>query len=74
MENYEDEELQLVFEDVSEFIQKSSYQYDYMKIATCMLARSLSLSKSCLSEHDFKKYCSYVLSNLDHIKPYDIKD
>lgn len=67
-----DPDMTLIYEDVAEFIQKASYQYDPMQIATCMLAQSLSLSKAVLAEEDFKKFCDYVLRNTHKVKPFDI--
>ena len=68
---YDDEsDMKYIVQDVTEFIQKASYQYDPMQIATAMLAQSLSLTKTMLSEEDFQKYVSFVYSNMHRVKPY----
>lgn len=68
------EDTKLMMEDVSEFIQKASYQYDAMCIGTCMIAQALSLMRSNLPEHDYLKFCNYVFQNVNSIKHFRTSD
>lgn len=71
MEHSDDNDMKLITEDVYEFIQKASYQYDPMQISTCMLAQALSLAKTYLEPHDFVKFCDYVFKNTHRVKPFE---
>ncbi len=70
----EDVNMKFIYEDVNEFIQKASYQYDPMQISTCMLAQALSIAKTCLEPEDFEKFIKYVFNNRNRVKPYEHKD
>lgn len=69
MDEDKENDMKFISEDVAEFIQKASYQYDPMQISTAMLAQSLSLAKTVLEEEDFQKFCKYVFDNVHRVRP-----
>ena len=69
MDEDKETDMKFISEDVAEFIQKASYQYDPMQISTAMLAQSLSLAKTVLEEEDFQKFCKYVFDNVHRVRP-----
>lgn len=71
MEHSDDNDMKFITEDVAEFIQKASYQYDPMQISTCMLAQALSLAKTYLEPKDFNIFCEYVFKNTHRVKKFE---
>ena len=73
-ETISDKDLGKLYESYMKFADKMADKYGVFAIAGVMMAQSLSLYKTVLSEEDFNLMVDNISNSRDNVKSFDVDD